>query len=214
MRNIIENSEENLKPAEARRAVCPVCDRFVRDELISIAALPERVQSIIRPNAATSGAVEACGRCLELFARAQRQVDSHASIFEQNDFVLPTPLRMDADERFTGRGVTITFLDSGFYAHPDLTKPNNRILAYKSIFTAEGDQTSLDTNDVASWHGMMTSVVAAGNGGLSDGFYRGIASDAYLVLVKIGRTGRISEEQIHRGLEWVLDNAKSIQSAW
>src|SRR5260370_28598980 len=171
MRKIIENHEENLKPAEARRAVCPVCDRFVRDELISNAALPERVQSIIRPNAATSGAVEACGRCLELFARAQRQVDSHASIFEQNDFVLPTPLRMDADERFTGRGVTITFLDSGFYAHPDLTKPNNRILAYKSIFTAEGDQTSLDTNDVASWHGMMTSVVAAGNGVAISGDY-------------------------------------------
>jgi len=52
----------------------------------------------------------------------------------------------------------------------------------------------------------MTSVVAAGNGGLADGFYRGIASDAYLVFVKIGRTGRITEEQIQRGLEWVLAN--------
>ncbi|MBA3714680.1 MAG: serine protease, partial [Pyrinomonadaceae bacterium] len=37
---------------------------------------------------------------------------------------------MDADARFTGRGVTIAFLDSGFYAHPDLTTPHNRILAY------------------------------------------------------------------------------------
>ena len=51
--------------------------------------------------------------------------------------MLPTPLRMDADERFTGRGVTIAFLDSGFYAHPDLTKPSNRIVAYKSIFSAK-----------------------------------------------------------------------------
>jgi serine protease AprX len=68
---------------------------------------------------------------------------------------------MDADERFTGRGVTMAFLDSGFYAHPDLTEPANRILAYHSIFSTDGDQTSLETNDVASWHGMMTSVVAA-----------------------------------------------------
>jgi len=28
---------------------------------------------------------------------------------------LPTPLRLDADERFRGRGITIAFLDSGFY---------------------------------------------------------------------------------------------------
>src|SRR2546430_2847846 len=62
----------------------------------------------------------------------------------------------------------------------------------------------METNDVGSWHGMMTSVVAAGNGGLAGGFYRGIASEANLVLVKIGRTGRITEEQIQRGLEWVL----------
>jgi serine protease AprX len=160
------------------------------------------------PNAATPDADEVCTRCLELFNRAQRQIESHSTIFEQNDFVLPTPLRMDADERFTGRGVTIAFLDSGFYAHPDLTTPSNRIVAYHSIFAADGDLTSLETNDVASWHGMMTSVVATGNGALEEGFYRGIASDADVVLVKIGRTGRISEEQIQRGLEWVLAHAE------
>ena len=37
---------------------------------------------------------------------------------------------MDADERYTGRDVTIAFLDSGFYAHSDLTEPDNRILAF------------------------------------------------------------------------------------
>src|SRR5207302_8117247 len=173
----------------------------------AIAALPEGLQSIITANAAATPATEVCGRCIELFNRAQRQIESHSLVFEQNDFVLPTPLRMDADERFTGRGLTIAFLDSGFYAHPDLTKPSDRILAYQSNFSAEGDLTSLETNDVASWHGMMTSVVAAGNGQLAGGFYRGIASDANLVLVKVGRTGRISEAQIQKGLEWVLEHA-------
>ncbi|HEX6043095.1 MAG TPA: S8 family serine peptidase [Pyrinomonadaceae bacterium] len=119
---------------------------------------------------------------------------------------LPTPLRLDADERFRGRDVTIAFLDSGFYAHKDLTEPANRIVAYHSIFAPEDDPTFLQTPDVASWHGMMTSVVAAGNGYLSDGLYRSIAPEARVVLVKIGKSGRIPESNIETGLRWVLEN--------
>src|SRR5690349_1127559 len=119
---------------------------------------------------------------------------------------LPVPVRMDADERFTGRGVTIAFLDSGFYAHKDLTEPVNRILAYHNIFSPRDDVSNLQAHDVASWHGMMTSVVAAGNGYLSGGLYRSIASNANVVLVKIGRTGRIPESNIETGLRWVLVN--------
>src|ERR1041384_1264390 len=118
---------------------------------------------------------------------------------------LPVPVRMDADERYTGRGVTIAFLDSGFYAHKDLTEPTNRILAYYSIFP---DLSSLQKPDVASWHGMMTSVVAAGNGHLSDGLFRSIAPEANVVLVKIGKTGRIPESNIETGLRWVFANRK------
>jgi serine protease AprX len=52
----------------------------------------------------------------------------------------------------------------------------------------------------------MTSVVAAGNGYLSDGFYKSIAPEANVVLVKIGKTGRIPEGNIETGLRWVFDN--------
>ena len=190
--------------------LCPVCDRLM-DELFALSSLPDPLASIIRPNALISDGERVCAKCIDLFTRAQRQIESQAAIFEQNQFVLPTPLRMDADERFTGRGVTIAFLDSGFYGHPDLTEPENRILAYHSIFAPEVDKTSLVKTDVASWHGMMTSVVAAGNGGLANGFYRGIASDAKVVLIKIGRTGRISEAQIQKGLEWVLEHAEEFK---
>ena len=116
---------------------------------------------------------------------------------------LPVPVRMDADESYTGRGVTIAFLDSGFYAHKDLTEPVNRIVAYHSIFA---EPSSLQKPEVASWHGMMTSVVAAGNGHLSDGFYRSIAPAANVVLVKIGKSGRIPESNIEKGLRWVFAN--------
>src|SRR6266849_9982416 len=130
MTNLIEHIGEGLAAGEVARDICSVCDRFVPSELFAIAALPENLQSIITSNAATPKVTDVCGRCLELFRRAQRQIESHVAVFEQNDFVLPTPLRMDADERFTGRGVTIAFLDSGFYAHSDLTTPRNRIRAY------------------------------------------------------------------------------------
>ena len=133
------------------------------------------------------------------------------NITETTEQALPVPVRMDADERYTGRGVTIAFLDSGFYAHKDLTEPVNRIVAYHNIFAIREDLSSLQTADVASWHGMMTSVVAAGNGHLSEGFYRSIAPEAKVVLVKIGKTGRIPESNIETGLRWVLTNKDKFQ---
>ncbi len=129
-----------------------------------------------------------------------------SSVSSADERALPVPLRMDADDRFSGRGVTIAFLDSGFYAHKDLTAPVNRIVAYHNIFSPSDDVSALEIHDVMSWHGMMTSVVAAGNGFLSDGVYRSIAPAANLVLVKIGKTGRIPESDIEKGLRWVLAN--------
>ena len=190
----------------AGKPVCPVCGREAPDGLARFNALSDELKVIIAANVPNGVLLaEICPRCVELFERARIQLREDAAVFEQGGNVLSTPLRMDADERFTGRGVTIAFLDSGFYPHTDLTEPHNRILAYHSIVDPEGDQKmSLETPDAASWHGMMTSVVAAGNGGLSHGFYRGIAPAASVVLVKLARSGRISEANIQRGLEWVL----------
>jgi hypothetical protein len=49
---------------------------------------------------------------------------------EIGELILPTPLRVGADNRFDEGGVTIAFLDSGFSSHPDLTKPEKRVLYY------------------------------------------------------------------------------------
>ena len=184
---------------------CHVCGCETQEGRVSLDSLGESLQKIVAANAPAGARVsEVCPRCVELYERARIQLESDAVVFEQGGYVLSTPLRMGADERFTGRGVCIAFLDSGFYAHPDLTTPQNRILTYHSIFA--NDQTTLETTDVASWHGMMTSVVAAGNGSLSNGFYRGIAPAANVVLVKVGKTGAIPEENILKGLEWILEH--------
>jgi serine protease AprX len=114
-------------------------------------------------------------------------------------------MRLDAPDELRGRGVTIAFLDAGFYAHPDLTQPRNRILKFQNLVdrTRPSD---LMLPRVSSWHGMMTSVVAAGNGFLSGGLYRGLASEANVVLVKIGVAARVRHRDIARGLRWVVRN--------
>lgn len=118
--------------------------------------------------------------------------------------VQPTPLRVRADERFTGRGVTIAFIDSGFYPHPDLTQPENRVLCYTSTTPGHDSEAAFRTPDSSSWHGTMTSVVAAGNGYLSGGRYRGVAPDANVVLVKVAGEHGLHSTDIQRGIEWVL----------
>lgn len=120
--------------------------------------------------------------------------------------VIPTPERLRADARRTGRGVTIAVLDSGFHPHPDLTEPRSRVLAFKDI---SGEEASLDSArepESWHWHGTMVAVAAAGNGRLSEGVYRGLAPEADVVLVKASAGGRITEESITRGIEWVVEN--------
>jgi serine protease AprX len=120
--------------------------------------------------------------------------------------ILPIGARLHADERYAGRGVTIAFLDSGFFAHPDLITPRDRILAYHNLLDPGASRAALYEPNVSAWHGMMTSVVAAGNGALSEGRYRGLAYESDLVLVKVGSAGRILHDDIRHGIEWVLEH--------
>ena len=192
---------------DTNETVCPVCSRERRGEFVPMCGLEPDVQRLITANAPDSAEFHTvCARCVRLFERAKDQIEKDAAMQKDGSHVLSTPLRLDADPRFTGKGVTIAFLDSGFYPHVDLTTPRNRIIAYRNMVDADGDVESLFQPDVASWHGMMTSVVAAGNGSLSNGFYRGIAPEADVVLVKLARTGRITDENIKGALEWVLAN--------
>jgi serine protease AprX len=118
--------------------------------------------------------------------------------------LLSTPERTSALPQFTGRGVVMAFIDAGFYPHPDL---EGRVLAHVDASTRHViEQSGNFRGSDLSWHGQMTSVIAAGDGQTSGGKYRGIASGAKLVLVKVSTPkGHIKEADILRGLRWVID---------
>lgn len=124
-------------------------------------------------------------------------------IYTEKDYeVIPTPLRLNTDLKYTGKGVTIAFIDSGFYPHPDITQPVNRVLKYLNVAEPEKDDFAIPEN--CSWHGMQTSLSSAGNGYLSGGLYRGIASDANLVLLRVTGSNGIETATIIKAIEWCI----------
>lgn len=209
--------------------ICPLCRRDVAEaDFASGRGLPPPVATLVAAN--TPGWTVDDGLCRECARRFAAALDEMRRHGAPPGAILPTPLRLGARDDFRGRGVTIAFLDSGFYAHPDLVQPEDRILAYVDVRRVKEDSHSGASggihsrrerggfrgarrsapllNDESSWHGMMTSVVACGNGRLSGGLYRGVASEARLVLVKVGTMRRIAHEDIQRGLEWVVKHRR------
>jgi serine protease AprX len=205
-------------PSEARAARsaatedafdCPVCRRGLpAGERVSPHGLEaDLVRLVVANTPGWHGSRGVCRGCAARFRAALAYLRTHEVPVESaGAAILPTPLRIGASEEYRGRGVTIAFLDAGFYAHPDLVEPTDRIVRYVDITNARRRREDLDRPDDSSWHGMMTSVVACGNGHLSSGFYRGVASEARLVLVKVGHMSRIPHDNIRRGLDWVAKN--------
>ncbi|MDQ6891237.1 MAG: S8 family serine peptidase [Acidobacteriota bacterium] len=123
--------------------------------------------------------------------------------------VPPTPVRVHSDSELSGRGVTIAFLDAGFTAHPDLVA-GGRLVAFHAVEEPGAALSPARPPHPWEWHGTQTSVVAAGDGSLSDGVYRGLAYSARVVLVQVGREGSIHEDEIARAFEWLLEHHREL----
>lgn len=129
--------------------------------------------------------------------------ERHAHAHTQNRFaVIPTAEKLNANPNFTGKGVTIAFLDSGFYPHPDFAE---RVVKFHDVSGEEKSLKSMKSKGY-HWHGTQTVTVCAGDGSLSEGIYKGLASEAKLVLVKVSEKGSIPERNIEKGLKWILKN--------
>ncbi|TVY10336.1 S8 family peptidase [Paenibacillus cremeus] len=104
---------------------------------------------------------------------------------------------------FTGKGIGIAVLDTGVYPHPDLTRPRNRLAAFKDF--VQGRVMPYDDNG----HGTHCAGDAAGNGLLSKGKYRGPAPEAEVIGVKVlDASGNGSDSMIIRGIQWCLQHRR------
>lgn len=227
---------------------CPLCGH--PNPLARLAQHPELTQAVTRrvqdAHPGWSPAQGICPICAVHYAERQiaaRSIDTlhydgpdsvNFPYYHRDEMtVLALPERLPDHSHFTGRGVTIAFIDSGYYPNPDLIdgRPNVldlhysnadvgrtrrlleqqqlRIRQYLNLFEDSErvglDSPSLWSDAPNSWHGQMTSAVAAGNGLLSGGGYRGFAPEADLLPIKIGRAdGGIPESEIARALQWLL----------
>ncbi len=124
--------------------------------------------------------------------------------------ILPIADRLAVNPNYQGRGMTAAFLDSGFFAHPDLMQPRCRIRRYYDLLNVKEGLEHISTPDNSSWHGMMTSTVAAGNGFLSEGRFKSLAPEMDVVLVKVGHLSRVKHDDIARGIRWVTEHKEAL----
>ncbi|MBI5877746.1 MAG: S8 family serine peptidase [Chloroflexi bacterium] len=203
-------------------AICPVCRRPVDRALFVLSSRVEprfarRIRAAHPDWIESEGVCPACAFDAAESARRERsgyslqgELQLPYPAYDAGDArLLPLAARLRAHPVYAGRRITIAFLDSGFYPHPDLMRPRERIRRYVDATVDEPFEAPLPKEpSVEQWHGTMTSCVGAGNGFLAQGMYAGLAPHARVVLVKAGnrRTRRIHDRDILRALQWVVDN--------
>jgi len=228
---------------------CPLCGQGYDPRLLAYGrqVQPAVARLIAAAHPGWQPAQGLCPRCAHHFMQRLQQERAttalHTATTPHGTFpyyhpaeatVLSQHERLPGAMRFQGRDVTVAFLDSGYYPHPDLTglaswpepvpawerlTPTQlqQLLAAQPLrlanyidLTDGGERVGLTQPSLwdgagDSWHGQMTTSIVAGNGLLSEGRYRGYASGATILPIKIGRGGgRIPEEDILAGLQWLL----------
>jgi len=98
----------------------------------------------------------------------------------------------------SGKGVTVAFIDSGVYPHPDLILPRNRIAAFKDF--VNGIDYPYDDNG----HG--TACIGAAFGASVDGSFRSVAYDCNIVCSKaFNSLGYGLFSDILAAMQWIYE---------
>ena len=110
---------------------------------------------------------------------------------------------LNIDEKLTGKGVTICYIDTGIKPHGDFTICKNRIIRFIDLFNDR--KTPYDDNG----HGTFVAGVGSGNGCLSGGKFKGIAPESNIISIKaLNNVGEASAIVILEAMQWVYDNYK------
>ena len=147
-------------------------------------------------------------------------------------------ISVGSNQGLTGKGVVVALLDSGIdYTHPDFINDDGTTrIMYLWDMTKEGTPppgfkdghlyTAADINAALAaanpfaiipqndtiGHGTAVAGVAAGNGRASGGKEAGVAPEASIIAVKLGRAGNVKNArtiELMRGLKFVTDTASA-----
>lgn len=99
-----------------------------------------------------------------------------------------------------GKGIGVAVIDTGVTPHYDLTKPNNRIVAFKDLINGK----TIPYDD--DGHGTHVCGIIAGNGYTSLKFM-GTAPCANIVAIKaLDENGNGTESDILAAMQWIVDH--------
>lgn len=97
-----------------------------------------------------------------------------------------------------GKGIGIAILDTGIYPHNDFGK---RIIVFRDFIYKK--QSNYDD----CGHGTHIAGIAAGDGSLSNGYYKGIAPEANIIALKVlDYSGNGTVGNVMQGIEWIIEN--------
>jgi subtilisin family serine protease len=102
---------------------------------------------------------------------------------------------------FTGKGVKVAILDSGYDAsHPDL----------RDRVSVSEDFTGLGESSDKVGHGTHVASIIGGSGAASSGRYRGVAPDADLIVGRVCTDEVCSDSTILAGMQWAVSQGARI----
>lgn len=104
---------------------------------------------------------------------------------------------------FTGKGVTIAYIDTGIFPHLDFVLGKKRII--KFIDLIDGKNVPYDDNG----HGTFVSGVGSGNGTTSNSKFTGFAPSSNIISIKaLNAKGEASASKILEAMQWIYNNHK------
>lgn len=124
-----------------------------------------------------------------------------SEVYALLDIAAPTmEVHFPHDKGFQGEGITVAVIDTGVAPHDDLTRPNNRIIAFKDFIN--GKDIPYDDNG----HGTHVSGIIAGNGFASKGKYIGVAPKANILGIKaLDSNGGGSTSDIIAAISYIVE---------
>src|SRR5262245_2763265 len=144
--------------------VCPLCGSPSTPSQLAEAGwlAPDVLNKFTLSNPYWRRSDGACPACVQQALLETLLNDGEAALHERIQHVwpldaeaafgaLPTPLRMHADPRYTGWRIAVALVDSGFYPHPDLVRPRNRIRAWVDAGREELSQRCFGADETPMW---------------------------------------------------------------